>query len=386
MLYWSHEEIGIKEKLADIAAYESEKNKILSFFKILNLPKPVLDIDAKILVKGPSGTGKTSLIRGIAKDQKITLVELNLPLIISLKPPKQVESLNRIFRTLKEGEDFKPCVLLLDNFEMILKIQKDSRYLPFIETLILEMGRVHLTKDRILIIAIQNGKEPLEERLIEQFNEKVGINLPDQIARALILRKILNETNLEMDIDLDELSSKFAESNFTEGFSGRELKEILNIGKLQAFSLGNTLLNEKFLQEAIQVIKKRKEAQKLSGVDTLDIGKRPSTGKIKNLEEELANLRMLVANSTRMMKHALRLALTDDFNFVNRLFSHYDRTKKPLSVSEIAQVTGVKEENTLKILKKMPYRLIFPRIEEEYYVVFDKTTFEEILAELTLAI
>ena len=64
MLYWSHEEIGIKEKLADIAAYESEKNKILSFFKILNLPKPVLDIDAKILVKGPSGTGKTSLIRG----------------------------------------------------------------------------------------------------------------------------------------------------------------------------------------------------------------------------------------------------------------------------------------------------------------------------------
>ncbi|NVM54264.1 MAG: AAA family ATPase [Candidatus Helarchaeota archaeon] len=386
MLYWEYTDTRIKENLADIVAYESEKNKILNFFKILNLPKPVLDIDAKILLYGPSGTGKSSLLRAIAKDQKVKIVELNLPLIISLRPPKQVESLNSLFYNLKDKEEFKPCVLLMDNFEMIQKIQDNSLYLPFIETLILEMGRIHLTKDKILVIAILNGIEPLEKHLLDQFNEKVEIKFPDQISRALILRKMFNEINLEMDLDMDEISSKLAEPVMTEGFSGNDFKEVMNIAKLQAFVEGKTLLNEKNLDDAIQVIKSRKELQK-SSEDALGLkGDSDSKVKIQHLEDEISNVKMLLANSTRMMKHALRLALTDNYNFINRLFNHYEATKKTLKIKEIAQVTGLTEENVLKILKKMPYKLLFPKIGDQYYVIFDKTTLEEILAELALAI
>lgn len=385
-LYWERNYASIQENLADIVAYEKEKTKILGFFKILNLPKPVIDIDAKILLIGPPGAGKSSLIRAIVKDQKIKTIELNLPLILSLKPSKQVESLNNLFHTLKEKEEFKPSVLFLDNFEMISKIQNNPTFLPFIETLISELSKVHLTKDKLMIIAVLNGDERIETRLLDQFNEKIEIDLPDQVSRALILRKLLNEVNLEMDVDLDETSSKLAESTLTDGFSGNDLKESINIAKLQSFTEGRTLLSEKDLENAINEIKNRKMEHKISEEVAGTTVDSSSRGKIKHLEDELSNVKMLLANSTRMVKHALRLALTDNYNFINRLFTHFESTKKTLSIEEIAQVTGLKVENALKILKKMPYKLLFPIIGEQYYVIFDKKTFEEILAELALSI
>ncbi|MHA1649917.1 MAG: hypothetical protein ACTSYB_06970, partial [Candidatus Helarchaeota archaeon] len=90
--------------------------------------------------------------------------------------------------------------------------------------------------------------------------------------------------------------------------------------------------------------------------------------------------------STRMLKHALRLALTDNYNFITRLFNHYELTKKPFTIEEMAQLTGINEENVNKLLRKMPYKLLFPKIGEEYYIIFDKTTLEEILAEMALTI
>ncbi len=386
MLYWEHNYTEISENLEDIVAYEPEKAKIMSYFKILNLPKPVINIDAKILLFGPSGIGKSSLIRAIAKDQKIKIIELNLPLIISLKPSKQVENLNNLFHYLRFKEGFKPCVLLLDNFGIIHKIQKDSLFLPLIETLILELSRIHLTKDRILVVAILNGAEYLEKRLLDQFNEKIEMNLPDQVSRALILRKLLNEVNLEIDLDLDEISSKLAEPELTDGFSRKDLKEVFNIAKLHAFTEGRPLLNENDLVKAIQTFKERKTFQISSELGGKTQDKAATGKKIQHLEEELQNVKMMLSYSTRMLKHALRLALTDNYNFITRLFNHYELTKKPFTIEEMAQLTGINEENVNKLLRKMPYKLLFPKIGEEYYIIFDKTTLEEILAEMALTI
>ncbi len=386
MLYWEHNYATIEENLNNIAAYEPEKMRILGFFKILNLSKPVIDINTKILLYGPNGVGKSSLIRAIAKDQRIKIIELNLPLILSLKPSRQVENLNKLFHYLRYKEGFKPCVLLLDNFDLIHRIQDDSAYLPFIETLIVEIGRIYLTKEKILVIAILNNIEYLDKRFLEQFNEKIELKLPDQLSRSLILRKFLNEVNLETDIDLDELSSKLAEPDLTEGFSGNDLRELFNIAKLQVFTEGRALLNGRDLENAIQVMKKRKAFQKISEERSVIQKGAESKGTIQHLEEELATVKILLTSSTRMLKHALRLALTDNYNFINRLYNHYEATKKPFTMDEIAQVTGMPEENVLKMVNKMPYRLLFPKMGEQYYLSFDKTILEEILAEMALAI
>jgi SpoVK/Ycf46/Vps4 family AAA+-type ATPase len=386
MLYWEHNYATIEENLNNFAAYEPEKMRILGFFKILNLSKPVIDNNTKILLYGPNGVGKSSLIRAIAKDQRIKIIELNLPLILSLKPSRQVENLNKLFHYLRYKEGFKPCVLLLDNFELIHRIQDDSAYLPFIETLIVEIGRIYLTKEKILVIAILNNIEYLDKRFLEQFNEKIELKLPDQLSRSLILRKFLNEVNLETDIDLDELSSKLAEPDFTEGFSGNDLRELFNIAKLQVFTEGRALLNGRDLENAIQVMKKRKAFQKVSEERSVIQKGAESKGTIQHLEEELATVKILLTSSTRMLKHALRLALTDNYNFINRLYNHYEATKKPFTMDEIAQVTGMPEENVLKMVNKMPYRLLFPKMGEQYYLSFDKTILEEILAEMALAI
>lgn len=385
-LYWEYNYADIKEDIEELLAYESEKNKILNFFKLLNLPRSVIDIDVKILLSGPEGTGKSELIKAIAKDQKIKIIELNLPLILSLKPSKQVESLNNLFHYFKYNDNFKPCVLLLNNFELINKIHNNPNFIPFIETLILEIKRIHLTKDKILIIAIFNTIVDLERRLINQFNEKIELKLPDQVSRALIIRKFLNETNLEMDLELDELSSKLAESEWTEGLTLRDLSEIFNFAKLRAFTEGRSLLSELDLEGAIHEIKDKK-LMKVESNEVHEVQKQAiSIEKLKDFEEELRNIKMLLAISTRMVKHALRLALTDNYNLINRLFSHFEATNRPFTIDEISQISGIKEEYVLKILKKMPYKMLFPKIGENYYVVFDKTTLEEILAEMALSI
>ena len=384
-LYWEDKE-ETKETLKDIIAYEPEKTRILNYFKILNLPKPVLEIDAKILVFGPRGAGKTSLMRAIARDQRVHVIELNLPLLISLNASKQVESISNLFQTIKFKDEIKPCVMLLDNFDIIHKMQNTPSYLPFLEILIAEIGKVHLTRDKILIILILNEIGDVESRLLDQFHEKIELKVPDQIARALILRKFLNEANLEPGIELDEVSTKVAEPSFTEGFSAMDLKESFNIAKMQAFAEGRTSINENDLTMSIQVLKKRRAFQEFTeekGGAKAEFGLRE---KVQYLEEELKNLKLMLGNSTRMLKHALRLALSDNYNLVNRLYNHYELTKKPLTMEELIQVTGLKEENLNKMINKMPYRFLFPKMGDLYYIAFDKSTFEEILAEFTLSV
>jgi len=384
-LYWNLKG-NIKKDLKELIAYEPEKTQILNYFRILNLPKPVLEIDAKILVFGPRGTGKTSLIRAIAKDQKVHLIELNLPLIISLNPSKQVEGITNLFQYLRFQEELKPCALLLDNLDIIQKMKNTVSYLPLIETLTLELSKTHLTQDRILVIFISNDIGEVEPRLLDQFNERIEFKLPDQLARTLILRKILNEVNLEPELDLDELSSKLAEPSLTEGFAAMDLKEIFNIAKLQTFAEGRTSISENDLVAATELLKNRKSIQKVSeGKVRLDKDS-DLREKIQHLEEDLNNLKLLLTSSTRMLKHALRLALSDNYNLINRLFSHYELTKKPLTVEELVQVTGLKEENLIKTINKMPYRLLFPKMGDFYYVAFDKLIFDEILAEFTLTV
>lgn len=385
-LYWEYKSHNIRENLADVGAYEAEKNRILAFLKILSLPKPVLDIESRVLLIGARGNGKTTLIRALAKDQEITLIELNLPFLISLKPPKQVESLHQLFHFLKSSAEIKPFIFLLDNLEMLQEIQGNPQYLPLLQTLLLEIGKISLIKDRILVIGIVNGTGFLNEEIIEQFNEKIEMPLPNQISRALILRKLLNKTNLEMQLDLDDISSKFAESTYTDQFSGKDLNEVLNIAKFQAFSEGRTMLAEKDIDLAIQVLKEKKKQSRHFVSHKSGEEDSVSKGKINDLQEELRNIKMLLMNSTRMVKHALRLALTDNYNFITRLFNHYESTKKALTIKEIEQISGLKEENVLKLLKKMPYRMLFPKVGEEYYVVFDKVTLEEILADLALSL
>ena len=384
-LYWEDKQ-DIKESLKDLVAYEPEKTRILNYFKILNLPKPVLEIDTKILLFGPRGVGKTSLIRAIAKDQRAHVIDLNLPLIISLNASKQVESIATLFQFLKLKEDIKPCMVLLDNFDIIHKMQNTPAYLPFIEILIAELSRVHLTRDKILIVLILNEMGEVNGRLLDQFTEKIELKVPDQIARALILRKFLNEANLEPGFELDELSTKLAEPSFTEGFSAMDLKESFNIAKLQAFAEGRTSINENDLTMAIQVSKRRKSFQEFTEKKGGAKTEFELREKVQYLEEEVKNLKLLLGNSTRMLKHALRLALSDNYNLVNRLYNHYELTKKPLTVEELVQVTGLKEENLIKMINKMPYRFLFPKMGDLYYIAFDKSAFEEILAEFTLTV
>jgi hypothetical protein len=194
----------------------------------------------------------------------------------------------------------------------------------------------------------------------------------------------LNEVNLEPDLELDELSSKLAESTFTEGFAALDLKEIFNIAKLQTFTEGRTSINENDLIAAIQLLKNRKSIQKIGGEKAGLSKESDLREKVQYIEEELNNLKLLLTNSTRMLKHALRLALSDNYNLINRLFNHYELTKKPLTVEELVQVTGLKEESLIKTISKMPYRILFPKMGDCYYVAFDKSTFDEILAEFTL--
>ncbi|MHA1266198.1 MAG: AAA family ATPase [Candidatus Helarchaeota archaeon] len=385
-LFWEFKAEDIKEKLSDFAAYEPLKQKILGFFRILNLPKPILEIDSKILLIGRRGVGKTTLIRAIARNQNIPILELNLPLIISLKPPQQVEGVNNLFYSLKDNEDYKPCVLLLDNLEILQQIQNDPQYLPLIQTLNLEINKIHLTKEKMLVIGIFNGQPSLKKEIITCFNEILEMKSPDQISRAHILRKILNKTNLEMDIDLDEISSQLAEPSYTDGFNGKDLKEITNVAKLQAFLEGRTLLNENDLANAIDVIKKKQGMQNIQIGSPEPKHELTTDKQVQNLQEELFNLKMLLSNSMRMAKHGLRLALTDNYPFITRLFNHYEMTKKGFSIRDISQITGVKEEQVMKLLKKMPYRMLFPKIGEYYYVIFDKSTLDEVLAELALSL
>ncbi len=368
----------IKKSLEELGGYIDQKDLLGLTFSFLTLPDTEIPKNYKIILYGPEGNGKTSIVHALTKKYGYSLILIDFPKLITYSENKQIQELISFFKSIKENQEIKPAILFLDNLEMITG-KLSSKYI--IKTLILEMEKINLADHRILIVAATRDLEQIGEEVLKSFDDFVEFSNPDDLEKSKILRTLLDEVKLENGLDIDELTNNLAFDIDTKDFSCLDLENILKIVKFLLIKESRNYAIKADFDKALQKIKSRNKLIKQEkSTKTEQISEKVE--KIQSLEDEITNLKNMMWTSKGILKHSLRLALSENFDFVHRLFNLFKGNNAPFTIKEASKILGISITEAKKVLNKDSFQIIFPKIMNTYQPAFDQVLFDEISLEI----
>lgn len=141
-----------------------------------------------VLLSGPPGVGKSMTIRWIADQVGGPLIRIEPSDVIGSLLGESARSLSAVFADARD----RGAVLALDEIDALAKRRDDiydvGEFKRFVTTLLVELDR---WPDRAPLIAATNHLDLLDPALERRFEVHVRLSLPDDQARAEILKQVL---------------------------------------------------------------------------------------------------------------------------------------------------------------------------------------------------
>lgn len=220
----------VKVTLDDIGGYDDIKHQLrlsvrLPFEQAKLLKSFGIERPKGIIIHGPTGTGKSVLIRAIAAETNANLISISGTEILT----KVVgESENRLEDIFTKARLSAPCILYINQFDSIAQIrgndgseeQTADRILSFLLT---EMDGFHKFDDErpLLIIAETNKIEQIDKTVLRpgRFDIVINMRIPGVDDRAEIFKKMKEKMPaLQLsDNEILDLAKR------TEGFTGADI-------------------------------------------------------------------------------------------------------------------------------------------------------------------
>ena len=169
-----------------------------------------------VLVTGPEGVGKASLVRAVARSTGAEVVELAAPGVAVLEPAAATARLAEVIaRATAVAERGAPCVLLVTDVDALLPAVTP----PPVATVVLEQLRAAVRAPLFALVATSAQPASVDPRLRdpELVDRELTLTLPDGAARTGVLRVLLRDVPLAPDVDLGEIADR------TPGFVAADL-------------------------------------------------------------------------------------------------------------------------------------------------------------------
>ena len=200
------------------------------------------EIPRGILLEGPPGTGKTLLAKAIASEADANFISVAASEFVELFVGMGAAKIRSLFKRAREN---KPCIIFIDEIDAVgrqrgtgINMGNDERE-QTLNQLLAEMDGF-ADNDGILIMAATNRKDVLDAALLRpgRFDRVITVPFPDKESRKQILKVHSKNKILEPAINMDLIAE------LTGGFSGAQIKNLLNEAAILAARNGETIITE----------------------------------------------------------------------------------------------------------------------------------------------
>jgi cell division protease FtsH len=220
-----------------------ECTEVVSYLRNETLYKNAgAEIPRGILLEGPPGTGKTLLAKAIASEADANFLSISASEFIEVFVGMGASKIRNLFDSARQN---KPCIIFIDEIDSVgrqrgagINMANDERE-QTLNQLLAEMDGF-ANNDGILVIAATNRKDVLDSALLRpgRFDRIITVALPDKSSRKEILKVHSKNKNLEENINLDLIAE------LTSGFSGAQIKNLLNEAAIFAARKGSAIISE----------------------------------------------------------------------------------------------------------------------------------------------
>jgi transitional endoplasmic reticulum ATPase len=169
-----------------------------------------------VLVVGPEGVGKTTLVRSAAAAVGARCVELAAPAVAALEPAAASTRVHEAIGNARAAaHPDTPVVLLLTDVDALLPADGP----PPLATIVLDTLRTAVATPHLALVATSAAPESVDPRLRapDLADRELGLPLPDLRARTELLRRLLADVPTAEGIDLKAVAER------TPGFVAADL-------------------------------------------------------------------------------------------------------------------------------------------------------------------
>jgi transitional endoplasmic reticulum ATPase len=186
-----------------------------------------------VLLVGPSGTGKTAIVRALSGEKQIPLILIDGPQLYSRWLGESEKALREVF---KKARRTAPCLLFFDTIDAIApRAGADQSgadvHHRMLSQLLREIDNLR-DVNGVILLAATNRPEGVEPALLRsgRFDYIVRFAKPDTADRAAIIRVCCRRVPLAADVNIEDLAAQ------AEGFTGADIESVCKKATLLAIA------------------------------------------------------------------------------------------------------------------------------------------------------
>ncbi len=237
---------------ADVAGQAGAKRELEELVSFLKDPSHFERVGGEVprgfLLVGPPGTGKTLLARAVAGEAEVPFFHMSgsdfMEMLVGV-------GASRVRNLFKEAKEAAPSIVFIDELDSVGRKRgaglgggHDERE-QTLNQLLSELDGFDPNQG-VVVLAATNRPDILDQALLRpgRFDRKVTVDLPTPADREAILAIHARRKPLSKDVDLSAIARS------TPGFSGADLKNLLNEGALLAARRGHDEITQDDIDEA----------------------------------------------------------------------------------------------------------------------------------------
>ena len=228
-----------------------ECKEVISYIEKKELFKEIgAEMPKGILLEGPPGTGKTLLAKAIATETNSTFISMSGSEFVELFVGMGASRVRDLFDSAREN---RPCIIFIDEIDAVgrqrgagINMANDERE-QTLNQLLYEMDGFNDNED-IVVLAATNRRDVLDQALLRpgRFDRIIRVPVPDKFSREKILDFYIKDKKTDKQFDIKAIAE------LTDGFSGAQLKNLINEAAILSARNNQTMIQEKYVFESFE--------------------------------------------------------------------------------------------------------------------------------------